>query len=61
MDNARGVDNVEIAAGHVEIVGDYKVAPSKLIELLQERGVLRNTPPEKKVVLSELRVQIYHY
>ena len=61
VDNARGVDNVEIVAGHVEIVGDYKVAPTKLIELLQEKGVMRNTPPGKKAKLSELLAQIYHY
>jgi hypothetical protein len=61
VDNARGVDNVEIAAGHVEIVGDYNVVPIKLIELLQEKGVMRSTPPAKLSKLSELLAQIYHY
>ncbi len=61
VDEAKGLDNIEIAAGHAEIVGDYKVAPTKLINLLQERGVMRKTQPGEKANLSELLAQIYYY
>jgi alpha/beta hydrolase fold len=34
---------VQVHAGHVEIVGDKRVAPVKLIAVLQDQGVLRPT------------------
>ncbi len=50
---------VEVHAGHVEIVGDKRVAPIKLIALLQEQGVLNPTAPEKLSAFSALLAQIY--
>ena len=50
---------VEVRAGHVEIVGDKRVAPTKLIGLLQERGVLHPTAPERRSALSLLLARIY--
>lgn len=50
---------VEVHAGHVEIVGDKRVAPTKLIALLQEQGVLNPTAPEKLSAFSALLAQIY--
>ena len=50
---------VEVRAGHVEIVGDKRVAPTKLIGLLQERGVLHPTAPERRSALGLLLANIY--
>jgi pimeloyl-ACP methyl ester carboxylesterase len=53
------VRRVEIGAGHVEIVGDKRVAPTKLITLLQEQGVMRPTAPEQMGAFSLLLARIY--
>jgi len=59
VDKSKIVDNIEIAAGHVEIVGNYRVTPDKLIKILQDKGIMNNTPPERKMQLSFLLEQIY--
>lgn len=50
---------VEVRAGHVEIVGDKRVAPTKLIATLQEQGVLRPTAPERLSAFSLLLARVY--
>lgn len=50
---------VEVRAGHVEIVGDKRVAPTKLIAILQEHGVVRPTPPERLSAFSLLLAHVY--
>jgi pimeloyl-ACP methyl ester carboxylesterase len=50
---------VQVNAGHVEIVGDKRVAPTKLIAILQEQGVLRATPPERLSAFNRLLSQVY--
>lgn len=50
---------VEVRAGHVEIVGDKRVAPTKLIAVLQEQGVLLPTAPERLSEFNSLLVRIY--
>jgi len=50
---------VEVRAGHVEIVGDKRVAPTKLIAILQEHGVIRPTPPERLSAFSLLLAHVY--
>ncbi len=50
---------VEVRAGHVEIVGDKRVAPIKLIAILQQQGVLRPTAPERLSAFSLLLARIY--
>ncbi len=50
---------VEVRAGHVEIVGDKRVAPTKLITILQEHGVLRPTAPERLSAFSKLLARVY--
>lgn len=51
---------VMVRAGHVEIVGDKRVAPVKLISVLQEQGVLRPTAPERRSAFNDLLARIYH-
>ncbi|MFA5762751.1 MAG: alpha/beta fold hydrolase [Bacilli bacterium] len=54
IDGDGRVRNVEIKAGHVEIVGDAEVQPHKLIEILQANGVLAPTPPERVAEIDAL-------
>jgi len=59
-DVARGADvEVEIAAGHVEIVGESGVTPHKLIAVLQREGVVRPTPPERRSAFDALLARLY--
>jgi hypothetical protein len=50
---------VQVDAGHVEIVGDKRVAPTKLIKVLQDEGVLRSTAPEQLSAFQALLSQLY--
>jgi hypothetical protein len=50
---------VEVRAGHVEIVGDKRVAPTKLIAILQEQGAILPTAPERLSALKQLLARIY--
>jgi len=59
VDNAAVVENLEVAAGHAEIVGDYRVIPHKLIKLLQDKSILKRTPPARKAEFTLLLKQIY--
>ena len=61
VDNSSRVENVEVSAGHAEIVGDYRVPPNKLIKLLQLKGIMHNTPVAKKEGLAALLSRLYQY
>jgi hypothetical protein len=50
---------VQVHAGHVEIVGDKRVAPRKLISILQDEGVLRATPSARLPALQLLLSRVY--
>lgn len=50
---------VEVHAGHVEIVGDKRVEPMKLIAILQEQGAIPPTPPERRSAFNALLARIY--
>lgn len=50
---------VEVKAGHVEIIGDERVAPVKLISILQQSGILNPTEPERKANLNLLLTKLY--
>jgi pimeloyl-ACP methyl ester carboxylesterase len=49
----------EVHAGHVEIVGDERIAPTKLIAILQEQGVILTTAPERLAAFNQLLARIY--
>ena len=59
VDRDPATEVIEVKAGHVEIVGDTRVAPVKLIALLQEKGIIRPTPPQKAAALNELLADVY--
>lgn len=48
-----------VKAGHAEIVGNSVTIPLKLIELLQQQGLLRSTPKEVKGELAKLLANLY--
>ncbi|MGK2927550.1 MAG: esterase/lipase family protein [Lysobacterales bacterium] len=51
--------DVEVVAGHVEIVGESGVTPYKLIAVFQREGILRATPPERQAAFQDLLTQLY--
>jgi hypothetical protein len=59
VDAASCVENIVVSAGHVEIVGDHDVAPKKLIDLLQQKGIMHQTPPARQNALSTLLARLY--
>jgi pimeloyl-ACP methyl ester carboxylesterase len=59
VETDRREQRVEIHAGHVEIVGDKRVAPTKLISILQEQGVILRTGPERLSAFNRLLARIY--
>jgi hypothetical protein len=59
VDKAPLVKNIEIKAGHVEIVGDHRVAPVKLIAVLQQYGILNQTEVLRSSALDQLLARLY--
>lgn len=50
---------VEVRAGHVEIVGNNRVGPAKLIAILQDNGIIRPTAPGREAQLGQLLTALY--
>jgi pimeloyl-ACP methyl ester carboxylesterase len=59
IDRYSNLTNVEVKAGHVEIVGHQDVAPRKLLSILQNEGMLAPTPPERKAAFEKLLAELY--
>ena len=59
VDQQLGVIPQSVKAGHVEIVGIDNVIPLKLIDILQQQGYLRKTPPESAPALTALLANLY--
>lgn len=64
QDNARVVGvpravRAEVAAGHVEIVGESGQRPVKLLAVLREHGVLRPLPAASEDTLAALLARLY--
>ena len=59
VDGYARLTNVEVAAGHVEIVGYKDVAPRKLLEVLQQQGMLAPTPASRQGKLEQLLAELY--
>lgn len=59
IDGYPQLTNVEVQAGHVEIVGYKEVAPRKLLAILQQQGMLAPTPPERRSALERLLAELY--
>jgi hypothetical protein len=59
VETDRRAKRVEVRAGHVEIVGDKRVAPTKLISILQEQGAILPTAPDRLSAFNQLLARIY--
>ena len=59
VDDTQPVKNIEIKAGHVEIVGDQRVAPVKLIAILQQNGILNPTEAARSAAFERLLAKLY--
>jgi pimeloyl-ACP methyl ester carboxylesterase len=59
IDKSAIVKNVEIKAGHLEIVGGQHVAPLKLIGILQEYGILNQTEAARHADFDRLLSKLY--
>jgi pimeloyl-ACP methyl ester carboxylesterase len=53
------VTSVTVRAGHAEVVGEDGAPPLKLIDVLQQQGVLAKTPENAQATLSELLGSLY--
>ncbi len=51
--------NVQVAAGHVEIVGYKGVAPRQLVSILQQQGLLAATAAGREGALERLMAELY--
>lgn len=59
VDGDRAAEVIEIKAGHVEIVGDQRLAPLKLIALLQEHGIIKATGALRMSAFDRLLARVY--
>jgi hypothetical protein len=59
VDKVTIVKNVEVKAGHVEIVGDQRVAPVKLISILQQYGIVNQTEVLRSAEFDRLLARLY--
>lgn len=50
---------VEVKAGHVEIVGDERDAPMKLIAVLQQNGIILPTAPHRAAAFERMLRAVY--
>jgi pimeloyl-ACP methyl ester carboxylesterase len=59
VENDTRARRIEVGAGHVEIVGDKRVAPRKLMSVLQQQGVLRPTAPGRTAEFNRMLARVY--
>ena len=59
VENDMRARRIEVGAGHVEIVGDKRVAPRKLITVLQQQGVLRPTASGRAAEFNQMLARVY--
>ena len=59
IDSYPRLKNIEVRAGHVEIVGYKDVQPRKLLQILQQEGMMASTPPERRAALERLLAELY--
>ena len=59
IDGYPRLTNVQVAAGHVEIVGYKGVAPRQLVSILQQQGLLAATAAGREGALERLMAELY--
>ncbi|MDX8402920.1 MAG: alpha/beta hydrolase [Mariprofundaceae bacterium] len=53
------VKHILVQAGHTEIVGDVQTPPHKLIGILQQQGIMKQTQPEQQGAMRRLLSRLY--
>lgn len=59
IDGYPRLTNVQVAAGHVEIVGYKGVAPRQLVSILQQQGLLATTAAGRERAFERLLAELY--
>ena len=59
IDGCERLANIEVAAGHVAIVGYKGVAPRQLVSILQEQGLLAATAAGREAEFQRLMARLY--
>ncbi len=59
IDSYKNITSVQVDAGHVEIVGNKRVIPRKLLSILQEYDMLSYTPEDRKEAFERLLADLY--
>jgi Putative serine esterase (DUF676) len=59
LESSSKVKTIEVKAGHVEIIGDRRVAPNKLITILQQNGILNPTQAQQAAAFDKLLAALY--
>lgn len=59
IDGYPRLTNVQVASGHVEIVGYKGVAPRQLVSILQQQGLLAATAVGREAALGRLLAELY--
>ena len=59
VDRDPRVKIIVVKAGHVEIVGDTRVAPAKLIAILQQNDIIKPTEPARAKKFGQLLTALY--
>ncbi len=59
IDGYPRLTNVQVAAGHVEIVGDKGISPSQLVSILQQEGLLVVTEAGRERAFERLMAELY--
>jgi pimeloyl-ACP methyl ester carboxylesterase len=53
------VTDLEVRAGHAAIIGDENRPPRQLMAILQERGIMNLTPPDREAAVQALLSRLY--
>ena len=59
IEDDASLQEIRVKSGHVEIVGDANISPAKLIGILQQEGILRETPADSRASLERLLAHLY--
>lgn len=59
IDSYPNITGVQVDAGHVEIVGNNRIIPRKLLSILQRYGMLAGTPKEREAEFERLLSKMY--
>lgn len=59
VDKGTPLTNLQLHAGHAEIIGNQNMAPTKLIEALQKHDVMKTTIASQKNKLNSLLAHLY--